>query len=526
MKLRYIIYSFAVATLMVACNDLDTVPEGSTVVDSQRDESNLESQTRGILHEMVAAVNITGAHSDYGIPAMNMWLENDGMDMVSEGKGYNQFGSCLTYTNRLCTSTATKHIWQLNYRIIHASNLVIAKVPAATMDAEQKFFRANALALRAYAYFNLAQVYQFTYVDAKEKPCVPIVDENATKQQDRYNPRASVEDVYAFITKDLDEAVTLLEAAGEAGIERPDKMLLDSDVAHGLRARVRLVMQDYEGALEDARFLTASKDYKVYSREEVNKPTFYSINEQSWIWGLIYNENSYAVQTGIVNWPSFLCSFVSNGYTTGGSVYRSINSNLYNLISPSDVRAGWWTDANGESVMLDNNPAYKSFVESQGMPAYTNVKFAPAGNNLSALTNTQDYPMMRMEEMLLIEAECLAHLDNDEDAKDVLTNFVKGNRDANYDCSFMGHEELLDEVWLQRRIELWGEGFAFQDIMRLNKDIDRSNSNFEQDYSWIVKAHSDILLYRIPQAEIEANNAISEEDNNPAGDLPQAVITK
>lgn len=524
MKLKYIICSI-VASLLVGCNDLDTLPEGSTVVDKQRDESNLESQTRGILHEMVNAVGITGAHSDYGIPSMNMWLENDGMDMVSEGKGYNQFGASLTYTNRLYTSSATRQIWQLNYKIIHAANLVISKVAADTEDAELKFYRANALALRAYAYFNLAQVYQFTYVDAKDKPCVPLVDEHANKEKDRNNPRASVEEVYTFIIKDLDEAVELFEEARKGNIERPDKMLLDTDVAHGLRARVRLVMQDFEGALEDAQVLTSSEVYKVYSREEVSKPAFCSIDEQSWIWGLIYNDNSNSVQTGIVNWPSFLCSFVSNGYTTLGGVYRSINSNLYNLISPSDVRSGWFLDGNNESVMLDNNQTYKSFVESKDMPAYCNLKFAPADNNLAALINTQDYPLMRMEEMVLIEAECLAHYDI-EAAKDVMNAFVKGNRDVNYDCSFMNQNELLDEVWLQRRIELWGEGFAFQDIMRLNKDIDRRNSNFESDYSWIVPAHSDILLYRIPQAEIEANNAITDDDNNPADELPQAVVTK
>lgn len=525
MKLKNIIYGLATTLAFVACDDLNTVPESSTVVDSQRDEMNLESQTRGILQEMVSAVQLTGDHTDYGIPGMNMRLESDGMDMVAEATGYNQYGSSLYYTDRIYTSSATRLIWQLNYKIIHAANLVIGKIPADTKDDEMKFFRGNALALRAYAYFNLAQVYQFTYADTKSvrdaagniivpsKPCVPVVDENSTIDESCNNPRASVDSVYNFISKDLDEAILLL---GNSSYPVSDKMFVNEDVAHGLRARVRLVMQDYNGALEDARLLTAQ--YSPLTREEAGKPSFYTLEDHNWIWGLAYNDESYAVQTGIVNWPSHLCSFVSNGYTTLGGVYRCINENLFNMISPTDVRSGWWLDSNKESVNLENT-AYGRFVASSGMPAYTNVKFAAADNDINSLLNSQDYPLMRVEEMILIEAECLAK-QGDADAYDVLNDFVKKNRDVYYDCSSIALDDLADEIWFQRRIELWGEGFAFQDIMRLNKDVDRRNSNFGADFQWVIPAHSDILLYRIPQSEIEANHAISNEDNNPAGELP------
>ena len=76
---------------------------------------------------------------------------------------------------------------------------------------------------------------------------------------------------------------------------------------------------------------------------------------------------------------------------------------------------------------------------------------------------------------------------------------------------------LEDEIWWQRRVELWGEGFAFNDIMRLEKPIIRTNSE-NWPAAWAdqdVEARNGVLLWRIPQGEIEANKGISESDNNP-----------
>ena len=76
---------------------------------------------------------------------------------------------------------------------------------------------------------------------------------------------------------------------------------------------------------------------------------------------------------------------------------------------------------------------------------------------------------------------------------------------------------MVDEIWFQRRVELWGEGFSYYDVMRLKKPLTRiSNkvSNFPDDWQYNVEAESPILLYLVPKSEIEANKGISENDNN------------
>ena len=80
-------------------------------------------------------------------------------------------------------------------------------------------------------------------------------------------------------------------------------------------------------------------------------------------------------------------------------------------------------------------------------------------------------------------------------------------------------------MWKQRRIELWGEGFAMADIMRLGKNIVRVKTgvttNFPDAYAFNVAADNEWLLMRIPQNETNSNVGIPTSANNSGGTLPQ-----
>jgi hypothetical protein len=122
-----------------------------------------------------------------------------------------------------------------------------------------------------------------------------------------------------------------------------------------------------------------------------------------------------------------------------------------------------------------------------------------------------DYMYMRAAEMVLIEAEALAHLSRNAEAATALKKLMV-NRDPAWNKSSV----TVDEVWMQRRIELWGEGFSFFDIKRLNKGIDRTyaGTNHRVDAQFKIEAGDPIWIYPIPQTEILENPEIGEEDNN------------
>ena len=78
---------------------------------------------------------------------------------------------------------------------------------------------------------------------------------------------------------------------------------------------------------------------------------------------------------------------------------------------------------------------------------------------------------MRVEEMYLIKAEGEAMSGATAAAKQTLNNFVRTYRDPAYASLATDAKGIQDEIWMQRRVELWGEGLSYFDIMRLRKNL-------------------------------------------------------
>ena len=122
-----------------------------------------------------------------------------------------------------------------------------------------------------------------------------------------------------------------------------------------------------------------------------------------------------------------------------------------------------------------------------------------------------DYVYMRAAEMYLIEAEALAHQGNGTAAAAALSKLMV-NRDPSWSASSV----TVEDVYQQRRIELWGEGFNGYDLKRLNKGIDRTYEGNNHRAGYILK-FADLdkkCIYQIPNREMHVNPKISEEDQN------------
>ena len=119
---------------------------------------------------------------------------------------------------------------------------------------------------------------------------------------------------------------------------------------------------------------------------------------------------------------------------------------------------------------------------------------------------------MRASEMVLIEAEAYARQNQGAKAAEVLKELMK-NRQPDWNKSSV----TVEDVYLQRRIELWAEGFTYFDLKRQNKGIDRSyeGNNYPAGWKLVVPAHDVRWTYQIPLTEIQENFNISEEDQNP-----------
>ena len=103
--------------------------------------------------------------------------------------------------------------------------------------------------MRALSYFQLIQLYQQTYKGNESAPGVPLYTEPTTSSSEG-KPRGTVEDVYKQINSDLETAISLLK---DCGVEQKHPSHIDYYAANGIKARVCLVQQNYEGALAAAK---------------------------------------------------------------------------------------------------------------------------------------------------------------------------------------------------------------------------------------------------------------------------------
>lgn len=546
MNNRYFVALLGSAMLLTtSCSDLDTNPSGSTMSDGQlnevlaQDPSKLKSEVSGMYANIIEYGAITQwygtgqpRHYDFGYASTMMMMDASGQDEPSQVSGYNWYNKPLRFVDRTANSETTYFIWNQCYKNIKVANDVLKSVDLENLSDVAKSYVGQAYAMRAFEYFTLIQIYQFSYKGHEDAAGVPIVTEKTAEAEANNNPRAAVKDVYKQIMDDLNTAIDYLTDSRSAKSE------INRQVAYGLRARVNLVMQNWSDAAADAK--KAAEGYTPLSKDAAAAPGFNDVSASNWICGNIVDESNDIVQSGILNFPSMMCSFTGNGYSPTYAC-RMINSKLWKEIPSTDVRKGWWIDENLNSPIV--NPKYVVHQEDEDEDGnvvkylavynqtgdevaditepYTNVKFGAYKNQYGNELNACDIPLMRVEEMILIQAEATAMGGNVEEGKRILENFVRTYRDPSYTCNATTAEGVQDAVWFQRRVELWGEGFSFTDLLRLKKPLDRTGANYEVSVRFNLPAESPIFLYLIPEDEENHNEALVG-NNNPVVAVPKA----
>ena len=518
--------SLGLLTLLAlpGCTDLDTAPQGNTVTEDQKTElyhrvpERTSAAVNGIMSLFSRYEATSEGHCDFGYASVLLGFDCRGTDVVCFTQGYNWFSLETLLDDNNVTDRFPRMVWSNCYDQIRACNALLAVVKSDDTNPVTRSNRAQAQAVRAFDYFTLAQSFQFTYKGHEQANCVPVITEDNQAEAEKKGLRLStVEEVYKRINDDLDSAAVNLKASGT---ERSDRRYVSAAVVYGLQARVALVQQrwaDAAAAADKAIAAAAAEGITPASREAVRKPTFTSMKENNWMWGIKIEETDRVVTSGIVNWPAHMCTF-AYGYVMVGAT-KSINSKLYATIPATDVRKGWFLDEKSKSPNLNNKQ--QAFVRRK--PAYTNVKFDSYKSVLRQSINAQDLLLMRVEEMYLIKAEALAMSGQPAEGAQVLTDFVKTYRDPAYTLTAGTAEAVQDAVWMQRRVELWGEGLSYFDLLRLNKGIDRRDVGFEQSANYNVPANSPVMIIPIPQKEREANKAVKTKDYNPLAEKPQTV---
>jgi hypothetical protein len=119
-----------------------------------------------------------------------------------------------------------------------------------------------------------------------------------------------------------------------------------------------------------------------------------------------------------------------------------------------------------------------------------------------------------MSEVYLIAAEAAYQTGNESLARTYL-NAVAKERDPAFAGYSSSGAALLADILLERRKELAFEGHRYWDLARYNMDVVRVNlaGNYPGNVPLVIAANNFRRIFPIPQAELDANPSIREQQN-------------
>lgn len=491
----------ALSLFTVSCGEdyLDTAPTASVDASAAYlTTKNAQSAVNGIYRYLYSQVS-GGDQGHANHPAqLYVWdLMADDVVIPNTASTWN-LTDARWVAHRTDNNLSATHPYRMYYRVIANANQGILNIPnavGAQIDRDRLLGEVHAL--RGWAYFNLIQMYGKRYVAGvnNDQMGVPLVVVPTLVGQ----PRATVEEVYTLINDDLDKAIALLPST-QAYKSHPDKK-----VAKGLKARVALVQQNWpvaEAMATEARGVAPEAILTPMTAAQY-RDGFSNIANPEWMWGVDHLEVHTTFFWGFHQYIS--CNFNS---TVNRVAPKLINSALYAAIPATDVRKGMWTAVANDAAAVSAPGGIK--------PQYMVQKFrldaAAPSTSFSG-----DVPYMRAAEMYLIQAEAEARQGGAKTAEAQATLFqLVSARDGGYALSANTGAALIDEILLQRRIELWGEGFRFFDLKRNNLPLNRNGGNH---VSAVIGGLYDVPAgdvrweWLIPIAEFNANPAIKGQQN-------------
>ena len=542
----------AAASLTLSGCIKETFPTNGATADQVAESTTaLQAMVNAIPTQLILYAQNYAQAWDFGYPAINVSLTCMTGDMVVTGNsGYDWFPNwmCNLYLSE--DYVTGYQFWYNYYSWIKSCNDVIstlATIAEEDMNDEQKAYLGIALAFRAQFYLDLvrlfepkectgSQVKNYTIPENIKGLACCIVTENTTEEQSKSNPRATVNEVYdQVIFPDLERAERLL-----ANYTRTVKTLPDLSVVYGIAARAWLergsagVDGAFANAASYARKAIGLSTYTPLTQDQWEDPTtgFNSSTANSaWMWCTtqtseqVHNLYSFmAHMSGEEQWTSY----------GGRGVGRAINSNLYALIDDADFRKHSWLDPGlfDYYEYKSCRPDYKEFFDPNSSAQYklpgslVAIKFRPGQGNYTTYTvgNAVDLPLMRIEEMYLIEAEATAATNLSEGIS-LLNSFMQSYRYPTYNCTSADFQAFQEEIGLQARIEFWGEGIPFWYKKRLALGIHLANSNCKEDsYRFEVDGRAPWWNLQIPRTEWSSNPALVGMNNPDPSDTVDNVI--
>ncbi|GHE74284.1 membrane protein [Roseivirga thermotolerans] len=424
----------------------------------------------------------TGGHDDFGQKGYDIFSDMLSGDLALTVSTYGWYRTITEFqATQDFTFNDNYQVWRYYFRLIRSANLVIDALggnDATPEIAENRYIMGQAKAMRAHSYFYLAQFFQ-EGLDLSEE-ILPIYDDPSLPNQ----PKSTAQEVYNLIVDDLTDAISLLD-----GFNRSAKTQIDKSVAQGILAYVHAALGNYA----EVKTLTAdvinSGTYPIMDATEV-LGGFNDVNTPGWMWGVdITTDNGI----NLVSWWGQMDRYTYSYQWAGDR--KALDQGLFDQIPANDVRKGQFL----------NNPNSSYHLVAQ------NKFYDPARVTGGQRTVTTDYIYMRVAEMYLLNAEAAAKTGDLITARNSLKALLAERFADPLDYAYVDlltGQALIDEIYLQTRIEFFAEGKSYLAMKRNQATIVRG-SNHLSFVGEPIPYDDDRLTFEIPQAEIQNNPFIN-----------------
>jgi hypothetical protein len=363
------------------------------------------------------------------------------------------------YTKKmLITNDQAETTWLDCYATINIANTVLKNL-SLVADARKVRVEAEARFVRGLVYFELVKVYARTWGDSHGTPAtnpgVPLVTEatdlnNATKNY----PRNSVAEVYSLVLSDLTFAAEKLPEV--------NGFFATKFSAFAVLSRVYLMQADYAKARNMADSVISRGSYSLVANfaDAFNKTSTTSASRSS-------NTNAtpedvFALQITAQDGTNDLNTFFASADFGGrGDIY--VEPAHLDLYEPGDTR---------RDMIYDES-------------------YTSKWNNIAGNVN-----FIRLAEMYLTRAETNFRLGGEQGNTPITDINIIRARAGLEPRSLLS----LNDILLERRLELAFEGQQIHDMKRTKRDI--GDKEFDDPF----------LIFPIPQRERLINSALEQND--------------
>jgi len=496
---KSLIYSIvAISLLTVGCSEDFLNPVRDTSVITTEDVANnvddnpalVEGTLNGITSYLILPTGVTGTqHYDLGQKGVDIFTDILSGDMALSSNTYGWYQNTANLVATVdYTRTENRIIWIYYYKVISTANIVIASLggnDAVPATAATRYSMGQAKAYRAYAYFYLTQIFQRSYDPAQE--ILPYYD-----GENNVTSKVPASQIFDLIISDLTESASLLD-----GYVRPSKDRVDKNVAKGLLAYTYAAMGDNVNAKIIADDIINNSGYPLTTRDQLAFPGagsgFNDVNTASWMWGYDLTAD---LGHQLLDWWGQV-DYFTYSYAWAGD-RKSIDTNLLAGIPTGDIRRTQF----GTTGTTNRMPINKFF--------------DPGRTAGGQQTITTDLIFMRIEEFYLLSAEASAKTGDEATAKNRLKallaiRFAGGVAAADAYVDPLSGQALKDAIYLQTRIEMWGEGKTYLALKRNQATVTRgTNHVFRAGQSFLYSI--DEMSFQIPAVEIDNNPSITSQN--------------